>query len=121
MASVFHPAIDPWLVIGVRLAEVAGRKARRTISGLRARRRGGGAYRVRSPGRETPMWNVLAAQLRKALRPYGAKARFARFLGIPRQRLYDYLKKTSRLPDAELALQMLTWLAQKNAGRDISL
>jgi len=59
--------------------------------------------------------------LRDELKPYGAKARLARYLGIPKQRLTDYLKGLRRMPDAETALQMLNWLAQKRAGRDLSL
>jgi hypothetical protein len=67
------------------------------------------------------MWNVCASELRAALRPYGAKSRLARYLGIPRQRLYDFLKVRSRLPDAELTLRMLHWLAEARAGRDPSV
>jgi hypothetical protein len=67
------------------------------------------------------MWNVCATMLRRALRPYGAKARLARYLGIPRQRLNDYLTGRSRLPDAELTLRLLHWLTARLAGRDLSL
>lgn len=67
------------------------------------------------------MWNALAAMLRTALKPYGAKARLARYLGLPRQRLNDYLKSRSRLPDAELTLRMIHWLAETQAGRDPGL
>jgi hypothetical protein len=47
--------------------------------------------------------------------------RLARFLGMPKQRLNDFLTGRTRLPDAELTLRMLNWLAQKRAGRDLSL
>lgn len=67
------------------------------------------------------MWNVCADLLREELKSYGSQARLARFLGVPRQRLHNFLKGRSRLPDAELTLQMLNWLAQKRAGRDLSL
>jgi hypothetical protein len=67
------------------------------------------------------MWNICADLLRVELQSYGAKARLARFLGIPRQRLNDFLRGHNRLPDAETTLQMLTWLAQQRAGRDLSL
>jgi plasmid maintenance system antidote protein VapI len=67
------------------------------------------------------LWNICAGRLREELKPYGAKARFARFLGIPRQRVNDFLKGRSRLPDAGLTLQMMSWFAQKQAGRDLSL
>ncbi len=67
------------------------------------------------------MWNVCAAMLRRQLAAYGMKARLARYLGIPRQRLQDYLKDRSRLPDAELTLRLLHWLNESAAGRDPSL
>lgn len=66
------------------------------------------------------MWNVCATLLRRALKPYGSKARLARYLGIPRQRLQDFLNARSRLPDAELTLRMLHWLTELRAGRDLS-
>jgi len=67
------------------------------------------------------MWNVCAALLREELKPYGSRARLARFLGIPKQRLSDFLKNGSRMPDAETLLRVLNWLAQKRVGRDIAL
>ena len=45
----------------------------------------------------------------------------ARYLGVPKQRLHDFLKGRTRLPDAELTLRLLNWLAHKRAGRDLSL
>ncbi len=94
--------------------------AERAQQALRKRRKG---YRTRRPGLQTPMWNVCAALLRQNLRPYGSKVRLARYLGIPKQRLNDYLKARSRLPDAEVLLRMLHWLSEKNAkkSRDLTL
>jgi hypothetical protein len=91
---------------------------RRAHAALRPRRP---SYHKRHPGIESPMWNVCATLLRRQLRPRGAKARLARYLGIPRQRLQDYLKAPSRLPDAELTLRMLHWLSETRAKRDLSL
>ena len=79
------------------------------------------AYRTRRPGVASPMWNVYATMLRRALRPYGAQARLARYLGIPPQRLSDFLTGRRRLPDAELTLRLLHWLAELRTGRDVSL
>jgi hypothetical protein len=45
----------------------------------------------------------------------------ARYLGIPKQRLTDFLKGGRRMPDAETMLQMMEWLAQKRTGLDLSL
>jgi plasmid maintenance system antidote protein VapI len=67
------------------------------------------------------MWNVCATLLRQELRKYGAKAQLARYLGVPRQRLQDFLKSRSRLPDAELTLRLLHWLTERRAGRDPAL
>src|SRR6266542_3123251 len=73
------------------------------------------------PAGDSPMWNICAALLREELRPLGAKVRLARYLGIPKQRITNFLTGHNRLPDAELTLQMLNWLAQKRAGRDLSI
>ena len=105
--------------LGALLAEAAEAGAKQTKKHLKARRRG--SYLTRRPGEETPLWNACAALLQEQLKPHGAKVRLARFLGIPKQRLSDYLKNGSRMPEAESLLQILNWLAQKQAGRDISL
>lgn len=75
----------------------------------------------RHPGSDTPMWNVCIALLRKELKPYGSKVRLARYLGVPRQRINDFLTGKSRLPDAELTLRMIHWLTTEKDGRDHSL
>ncbi len=67
------------------------------------------------------MWNALAGELRASVQAHGTKVRLARYLGIPKQRLQDYLRAGSRLPDAELVLRLLHWLAEQRAGRDPGL
>ena len=119
MSLPIHPRMQLWLEIGGALTDAAEAGYRRTRSALRSR--GRGAYRVRRPGMESPMWNVFAVLVRAELAPHGAKARLARYLGIPRQRLHDFLKGRSRLPDAELTLRLLHWLAENRAGRDPAL
>ena len=116
-----HPQLRAWLTVGGLLAEAAEAGARRAQVALRQRRPASKAGRVRQPGADTPMWNALAAGLRDAVRPRGAKVRLARYLGVPKQRLHDFLKGRRRLPDAELALRMLHWLAEQPGGRDPSL
>lgn len=64
------------------------------------------------------MWNVCVTLLRGELQSRGAKTRLARYLGIPRQRLNDFITGKSRLPDAELMLRMLHWLSESRSGRD---
>lgn len=87
----------------------------------RTRPRRHASYSTVRPGPATPFWNLLAQELRAELRPLGSKVRLARYLGIPKQRLNDFLTGNSRMPDAELTLRMFHWLAEKRAGRDLSL
>ena len=117
--NAFPPALQPWIDIGLMLGEAAVDGTKQSLAELRPRRRG--SYRTRRPGAETPAWNACSGLLREELKFPGAKARLARYLGIPRQRLSDFLSSRRRLPDAELALQMIHWLAQKRAGKDLSL
>jgi transcriptional regulator with XRE-family HTH domain len=105
--------------LGALLADAAEEGAKKVKKQLKPRRRG--SYLTRRPGDDTPMWNACATLLREELKPYGSKVRLARFLGIPKQRLSDYLKNGSRMPEAETLLRILNWLAQKQGGRDISL
>ncbi len=67
----------------------------------------------------TPMWDVLAAKLDLALKIHGSRARLARHLGVPRQRITEFIKGR-RSPDAEMTLRLLHWLALAQSGRDIS-
>lgn len=69
--------------------------------------------------RLTPMWDLLSAELDKALQKSGARARLARYLGLPRQRITDYTKGR-RTPDAETTLRILYWLSAVHAGHDPS-
>ncbi len=83
-------------------------------------RRKRGPRRKARAGLDTPLWNSLVPELRRALLPHGSKARLARHLGIPRQRLQDYLKSGTRVPDGETTLRLLHWLGEMRAGRDPS-
>lgn len=114
-----HPRLALWLDLGGALAVAAETGARRVSLALRPRRKG--SYKTRRPGYDTPLWNVCATLLKAELRIRGSKVRLARYLGVPRQRLQDYLNGRSRLPDAELLLRMLHWMSEKRAGRDLSL
>jgi len=105
--------------LGLMLAEVATSGAQKMQQRLKPRRRG--SYRTRRPGEDTPMWNACVVLLQEELRPYGSKVRLARYLGIPKQRITDFLKNGSRMPEAETLLQILNWLAQKRSGTDLSL
>jgi hypothetical protein len=93
--------------------------SRRIQHALRTRRPAG--YKARKPGCGTPCWNVCATMIERELKPYGSKVQLARYLGIPKQRLYDYLNRRSRLPDAELTLRLLHWLAARRRGVNHSI
>ena len=114
-----HPRLKLWMELGGLLAEAAEGGAKQVKKSLTRRRKG--TFRTRRPGVDTPLWNACAALLRDELKPRGSKVRLARYLDIPKQRLSDFLKNGSRMPEAETLLQILNWLAQKQAGRDISL
>lgn len=113
-----NPRLSLLLSFGELIYEVAEAAAQATHKALRPRR--SASYATRRPGADSPMWNQMAAAVRGELTPLGAKVRLARYLGIPKQRLNDFLKGRSRLPDAELTLRLLHWLGEKRAGRDLS-
>jgi len=68
------------------------------------------------PGPQTVLWNALVLAIRPHLRSYGAKAKLARFLGVPPQRVSAYFVARTQAPDAERTLLLLTWLAQQETG-----
>ena len=69
------------------------------------------------PGRETPLWNELRAQLRPHLHRYGTQANLARLLGLHRQRVNAFVTSRTQMPDAERTLQLLAWLAAVHLKR----
>jgi hypothetical protein len=114
-----HPRLRTWLEFSELLLEAGEIGLKALQKGLRRRRKG--SYTTLRPGADTPMWNLCCLALRAELKPHGAKVRLARYLGIPKQRLSDFLTGRRRMPDAELALQLLYWLSEKRAGRDPSM
>jgi hypothetical protein len=90
--------------------------AHRTAQAYRIARspRKGGTLR---PGKDTPLWNELRAQLRPQLRKRGAQAYLGRLLGLPRQRVHAYLTNGSQMPDAERTLQLIAWLVAAQTGQ----
>ena len=114
-----HPKLRFWFEVSEVLAEAAEEAGKKLQRQWKPRRKG--SFETRRPGEDTLMWNALADMIARELKPYGSKVRLARYLGIPKQRLYDYLKRPTRMPDAEILLRMLNWLATKQAGRDLSL
>lgn len=115
MNGPLHPRLKTVLDVGAAVAFGAEASARAIKKAVRPRVRGG---RKLAPGAGTPLWNELALALKKELGKYGDKARLARLIGVPRQRIDDYLKGNRRLPDAEQTLRLMHWLAERKAGRN---
>lgn len=115
--------MDPRLQIWVEIGNGLFTLGEHLVDAAREkmRRRRWQSYHTVRPGEATPFWNLLSAQLRTELRVRGSKVRLARYLGVPKQRLNDFITGRSRMPDAEITLRLLHWLAEKRAGRDVSL
>jgi len=94
--------LDP-LALALDAAATATARSAKKLA--RPRRRSG---RALSPGPDTPLWNELASECRAYLVRYGDKARLARVLGLPRQRVHQLLVARSACPDAERTLQLLS-------------
>lgn len=90
--------------------------AGRTVAHARRPRRG----TTLRPGRDTPLWNELASAVQAQLTRRGDKARLARVLGLPRQRVQDLVRARHHLPDAERTLLLLVWLQARHEGRDLA-
>ena len=115
MAYPLHPRLRTALAIGGLVGEGAEAAARALKKAVRPSVKRG---KKLAPGAGTPLWNELSARLKTHMTKYGDKARLARLIGVPRQRIDDYLKGHRRLPDAEQTLRLLLWLAEREAGRN---
>jgi hypothetical protein len=98
----------------VKGAEGVARAARQKYREATRVRRGSTLH----PGPDTPLWNELATTAQKLLKRRGEKAKLARYLGVPRQRIHLLLVAKTACPDAERALQLLAWINARRAGRD---
>lgn len=72
------------------------------------------------PGKSTPLWNTLLAQVRPYLKEHGEQAKLARILGVHRQTINTWVTSRSRMPDAERTLLLVSWLIAKQQGIDPS-
>ncbi len=104
--------------LAVALMEAAAKSIRASVQQARRTRRPRRGETLK-PGADTPLWNELVSALRAELTRYGEKARLARVLGLPRQRVNDLLRHRTYLPDAERALLLLAWLQLRREGRDL--
>ena len=69
------------------------------------------------PGKNTPLWNELRAQLRPHLHKRGQQVNLGRMLDLPRQRINAFVTGGGQMPDAERTLQLLAWLMAVRQGR----
>jgi len=95
------------------IAEEAARLAAQAHCRRTRRSRG----RTLRPGSATPLWNELAAEIRRLVGKRGEKARLGRFLGLPRQRVHEFLMEGKACPDAERTLRLIVWVAAKRRAR----
>jgi hypothetical protein len=123
---IFAPAkLPPQLVIHADLAQAlfvaaaaSARVAARAGHQLTATPKSSRA--TLRPGPSTPVWNELVKQARALLRVRGEKARLARVLGVPRQRVNDFLQARTACPDAERTLLLLCWVACRHQGGNLA-
>ena len=112
------PQLNLPSTLAAALMDAAVKSVKLSAQAVRAhrRQRRGGTLK---PGTETPLWNELAAAVQAHLARYGEKARLARVLRLPRQRVHEFLRSRRHLPDAERTLLLLIWLQARNEGRDL--
>lgn len=106
--------------LALALFEAAAASARAAAGRLQqqtAHHRQGAMLR---PGPDTPLWNELAKQARGLLRKRGERAKLARLLSVPRQRVTEYLRSSRTCPDAERTLLLLCWIARRQRGADLA-
>jgi len=113
-----HPQLESLLAVSgviADAAEIAVRSGQRQIRRALLPRRG----QTLRPGVDTPLWNALVAELRSKLSRRGEKVKLGRFLGVPRQRIDEFVTGRRALPDAERTLLLLCWLDAKNRGKEL--
>jgi hypothetical protein len=115
-----HPQLKATGEIALGLFEAAARAARLAAKEGRRLGRRQTYGRCLPPGPGTPLWNELLARAKPHLVKRGSKARLARMLGLPRQRLQDVLKAKTACLDAERTLALLCWVVARDQGRDFS-
>ncbi len=115
-AHLSPKSLEVPLKLGELIVEAAMAMAEQAPKAFRVsnRRRGGRTLR---PGPDTPLWNELREQLRPLLRRRGDQAMLARLLGLPRQRVNDFVTGGGTMPDAERTPQLLAWLMAAKHGR----
>ncbi len=114
MTYVVRPEMN-WPIEAVLDALSAPARSSATQRMARRQRNSGGAT-VR-PGKGTPLWNRLVAEVRPLLKARGEKAQLARLLGVHRQAVNEYFVTCTRMPDAERVLLLQEWLRVRKSGQ----
>ncbi|MFT3830365.1 MAG: hypothetical protein QM691_11750 [Opitutaceae bacterium] len=99
------------------LADAAKEIAKQSTKAFRLEKRRDGSGKTLRPGKDTPLWNALLAELQPHLKKHGAQAQLARLLGLDRQAVHAIVKARTRMPDAERTLQLVAWLMAVREGR----
>jgi predicted aminopeptidase len=105
-----HPRINTIAEFSEILASAATEIAKQSNKAFRLEKRRDGSGKTLRPGKDTPLWNALLAELEPHLEKHGAQAQLARLLGLDRQAVHAFVKGRTRMPDAERTLQMVAWL-----------
>lgn len=105
--------------LSVVLVDAAVKAARAAAAAVPSRQRVRKGKTLR-PGAGTPLWNALATCVQAHFQRRGERARLARVLGLPRQRVTELLRARRHLPDAERTLMLLVWLHAREHGRDLA-
>ncbi|MBI3886216.1 MAG: hypothetical protein HY302_10865 [Opitutae bacterium] len=105
--------------LGNLIIAAAVEMAKQTNKAFRVepRRRSQRTGRTLRPGKDTPLWNELRAQLQPYLTQYGQQVNLGRVLGLPRQRINSFVTGGGQMPDAERTLQLLAWLMAVRQGK----
>lgn len=115
-----HPAFDG-AMLGLYLLKEGAVAMAGAVRPKRTRAKKSHRGQALHAGVDTPMWNALAAALKAECRRRGDQTRLARMVGLPRQRMHNFLHGNGGLPDAERTLMLLGWLvAQHHPNRKSS-
>ncbi len=117
MSFVIYPS---YIELLTEIAEAAFIASRESIEKHQTskRRKSGPNRQSMRPGIDTPLWNELRKRIQFHTSKHGAKAVLARELGLPRQRLHQFLREGSAMPDAERTLLLLGWLIQQEKASE---
>lgn len=115
----FPPRIPAALALPMDIAELLFSTAEAMIKegiqkARKPKRRSVGA--TLRPGKYTPLWNTLVAEIRPHLKEHGEQAKLARILGVQRQTINTWVTSRTRMPDAERTLLLVSWLIAKQQG-----